>query len=273
MHRPVPIADMLVLDPAAQRVVEAAYPADLESQVNAELAAAAASGNFWNMVQSWTISGGGGGRPWRASMQLGIGVDWGLNTSLPCSVARFRCRQAAHAQEVRTVAAQMLTEIQIESATAHVWQVQVAESRDGSCLVGILYSTGQGGVPTYHVEAMPPQGVGVATVILALTIPRTLTGTTETQRTYLIDYAIEIEDITGMAGISAYFRMDGAQIFRTSFAAPAGEWHTFSGHYYHVQSILAPSLFELVIAPVGANVAGRAATMTATLIHNANSGG
>ena len=278
MQRPVPVGNVLTLDGGNIRSLSASDPHTLAERVNALFASYALSPVYFPYVIGWSIGGGGGGAKWRCTVELATATCWGVNTSIPASVARMRCAAALHDAQITKVAEQMLLAIQAEDPDAHIWGQQIAGSgRDGTYIVAILYSVGgMGGLPTYNVEALPVVGpFAVPTVVASWTMPGSLGATYATNRTYLINYYMEIEDTSGAAGVVADFNrlLPPADVLaEQQWAAPAGEWLQFGGHIYRAQENV-DQQFDLRVTPVGANVSVRRARITAELIHNEYSPG
>ena len=278
MDRPMPIADLLQLPTGNVLTLSAADPHTLANRVNALFASFAGSGVYFPYVVGWSLGGGGGGAKYRCTVELSKTVCWGVNTAIPASLCKMRCASAVHDDQLDEVCHQMLQAIQAEDPDSFVWGSKITGSgRDGTYMVGILYSTGgMGGMPTYNVEALDPVGPFVAaTVVASLTLPRSTGVGYEANRTYLINYSLEVEDTTGAAGVIADFNrlVPPADVLaQQEWAAPAAEWLQFSGHVYRAQETV-DQQFDLRVTPVGANVSCRRARITAHLIHNEYSEG
>jgi hypothetical protein len=270
MDRPAPINDVYDVAHCGMLMFEAEDPEDLALQMQTAFATAAAAAPDFPWIQSWDLSGGGGGANWRAQVEICTNRGWGLNTAIPAGFARVAFGVAQNSPECVIVANNLMQAIQAAEPDTLIWGWKSAGGgRDGAYLVGVMYCNGSGGRPTYYEAALAPQGPFVAsTGILLFNLPQTLGGLPATERTWMVQYSIEIEDTTGANGVSAELTLDGGQLKAINFAAPAGEWHTFSGHVLHPQSIAGASQYQINVAPVGANVSCRGAVLSAVMINN-----
>jgi len=275
MDRPIPVSDLQLLVGGNCRCVEASYPPDLEARVAAQLAAWAGAPPDYPYLQSWEVAGGGAGGKWRVNLQLGRGVDWGLNTSLPSGIAHFVCREAAHFEQLTAVQNQMLIAITAAFPNAAVWGTKIAASgRDGTFLVAMMYTEGLGDRPTSHVYSPELQAnLDADTALAGLGISACYGADASNGRTYMLLYSMEVsDDIAAATGVVAALFAGGAPLFQDEWAAAAAaEWRTFSGHHYVEQDPAGPQQFTLHVIPgAGNTVSVRQIRIDATLICHQN---
>jgi len=236
-------------------VAEASHPAGLETRVAAILAAAAAAAVPGPYIQGISLAGGGGGATWRVSLTCTSNLGWGLDTAISAAAARFVCGCARNATEIETVLGILYQRIAAAAQNPpFVWSVQVATSgRDGSCLVGILWSDGIVGQPTYEAHEAGPVGAFTGKhTMCTFTIPATLSGGPADSGYWSLHWSVAVSDPTG-GGVKARL-LQGAATVRAEYEQVGGatEWLPAAGVYRHGQGAGA-TIFSIEVESTGAN--------------------
>lgn len=273
MQRPIILNQLVdVAIPALGiKVREACTAADLQTQLQAVIAAAALVANPYPMIHGLELGGGGGGATYRGSLTVTRELGWGFGTSIPAAAAHVEIRSARNRRQIE----EQLTQIYAAIAAAatelpYVWQVKVVGTgRDGSYLIGVLWSNGFPGRPTISVQETAPQGPYLAaTTIQTLTIPRTVLGLGATETTWRIEWGAAVNDTTS-SGAKLRLELDLGTLVEFEEIGSAAEWRSNESVYVHTQSSAADSVFGLVIEPtVGGNaVSCRGAHLVATMMN------
>ena len=254
-------------------VVEARDPVTLQRQANALLAAFAAASSLPLAVHNWEISGGGGGANWRLMFSVAFSVGWGLNTSVPLRVAAFDFRVASHKDQLRAQAQDIYGALPVD---AFVWGTKVAGSaRDGTYLVGVLWSTDSDGSgrPTIEADSLAEAGpYDAETTIIGLAVPQCSQGLAQNQREYYLHYAVLFNDTTGNSGVLARLTLGGATVTESRITEAATDWVCFAGVIHEIQSAAGAHQYTLRVDVVGANqVSYRGAVMAAHLVNSESS--
>jgi hypothetical protein len=271
MNRPITVANLLQEPNIGPQSFEGSHAQTLETQFNNSLTSLFASlPQSPYVVNGWDIVGGGGGAAWRASYDVGLNPGWGLNTSPPLGLTRVVFKEVKHARQMRPVVWEMLASL---PATAYVWSIKYAASgRDGTYLVGILYSLdgfGSGHL-TYVAEVDGPVGPFVAeTTVATLTIPQVISGIAAQQREYAVHYGLLLNDTTGAAGVIARLKGNGVTYRECQYTTPATDWVQFAGCKSQNQLAGADVVMELTVDVVGANVSARGAHIHALVVNSA----
>jgi len=272
MNRPNLISQFLENPLSGPQYFEGSRAATIEEQFNRSLTNLAADlPQAPYMINGWDISGGGGGAAWRASFEVSLSAGWGFNTSPPIGLTRAVFKEVRHAPQMRDTVLTMLGHL---PPSAYVWGIKVASSsRDGTYLIGILYSlSGQGsGLLTYAIEDESTLGPFVAeTTVLSVTIPQVISGIAAQQREYAVHYGLLLNDTTGASGVIARLKLNGGTVREAEYFAAATDWCQFSGCKYVVQSAASDVVVDLTVDVVGANVSCRGMHLQAFV---QNSGG
>jgi len=257
MDRPIQLSSLNVAGQPALgvRVAEAYDPTSLETRVAALLAAAAAATVPGAYVQGFTLAGGGGGASYRAAFTCTSNLGWGLDTALAAGAARFVCGSARNAPEMHAVLAILYDRIATAAQNnPFVWDVQISGSgRDGSYLIGILWSDGIVGQPTYEAHEAGPVGAFTGKhTMCTFTIPATLSGGPADAGYWALHWSVAVADATG-GGVKARL-LQGAATVRAEYEqiGAANEWLPAAGVYRHGQGAGA-TIFSIEVESTGAN--------------------
>lgn len=272
MDHPILVGNLLGPDPSlGPYVVEARDPVTLQREANAILASLSAALTLPAAVHNWSVSGGAGN--WRLIFDVAFSVGWGLNTSVPVRLAQFEFRAAFHKDQLR---AQALAIFNGLNADAFVWGTKFAQSaRDGSYLVGVLWSTDSDGSgrPTIEADHLAEEGpYDTETVIIGLAVPQAAQGINYNQREYYLHYALLFNDTTGNSGVLARLSLDGATVTESRITEAATDWVCFSGVIHEIQSAAAAHQYTLRVDVAGVNqVSYRGAVLAAHLVNSESS--
>jgi hypothetical protein len=238
------------------KVIEARDPETLTRRVQAYIDAAAGGGFFSPYLQGFELAGSGAGATCRAILTITKNLGWGLNTSMPCALARVLFREAKHSQQLWEVIEQMWITIAGEGgADAFVWQPRiVGTGRDGSYLVGIAWCDGSFGSVLLGVESFPAQGpYTAATNIGSIVIPQTPGGLVETEQTWHVTWGAICNDAAG-TGVKLRVELDTVSIWESEEILAATDWDANFGQCNHLQSAAGDSTYDLIVEPtVGGN--------------------
>jgi len=262
MDRPIILGNIYNLGAPelGQHVVEAVDPVDLETEVERVFAAAAACGVSFPYIQGFSLAGGGAGNTVRATFQVVSNLGWGLNTAIPAARAHFCAGVARTSADIKRVTEYIFERLNLAYPTddVFIWDVQIAGSgRDGSYWVGVLWSVGIVGRPTYWQHALPSSGpYAIPTTILLLTIPQSVGGITGTLGFWSIHWSIAVNDVGGAAtGVKARLLLDGVTV-ATEYEqtnAVATDWMCMGGVYLLTQSPAAPVTVAIEVEPGAGN--------------------
>lgn len=256
MDRPILISNLSnVATPLlGVKVIEAPDPATLTTRVNAAIYAAAAAGYSSAFLQGFELAGGGAGESCRAIITLTRNLGWGLFTSIPCILAKVLYRRASHSDQLTRVLEQMYAYILANDPGAIVWQPRiVGTGRDGSYLIGLVWSSSTVGSLCLNVESFSESGpYTTPTTILSVTIPQTPDATVATETAWRVSWGMIVNDTTG-SGAGVRLSEDTVPIWDTYETGAAAEWQESSGQHNHIQSAAGPTTFDLIAVNTGAN--------------------
>lgn len=259
MDRPIRLVDLQPGVPVPElgvKVLQAPEPADLAAQIQGAIDAAAAGVAEYPMVHGLELAGAGGGATWRAIVTLTETAGWGINTSIPCAVARVMCATAANAAELETVLGKLYTAIAAAASNEPVvWQPRIVGSgRDGTYLVSLLWADGSPGRPLSSIQSTPPQGpYTAATTLMSLTIPQALNGIADTRQFWQVQWGAALNDV---AGTGAKLRLELNTVSQVEFdiLGSAPQWQPNASVFMYTQSEAGPAVLDLIAEPtVGGN--------------------
>lgn len=238
------------------KVLEAPDPVDLTAQAQAAIDAAAAGAAEFPYVHGFEFGASGGGDTSRVILTLGRNLGWGLSlTSIPASLAHILFRRAQNAAELTRVLEQMYADIAAQGGSnAYVWQPRIVGSgRDGSYLIGILWSDGGVGSVVLNTEAFAVSGpYTAATNILFLTIPQTVNANVNSETAWLLTWGMLVEDTVG-GGFRVRLEEDGGNLWEQVDIGAANIWRNATGHHQVIQSAAGALGFGLWVEPIGVN--------------------
>jgi hypothetical protein len=273
MDRPILLNDLVDagIPALGVKVCEAQHVANLTTELQAVITAAAASAATYPMVEGFELAGGGGGNTVRGTLTITENQGWGFGTSIPAALAHVIIKTARNAPEIETVLAKAYAAIAAAATRdPYVWcQRIVGTGRDGSYVVGLLWSDGFPGPPTISTHHTPAQGPFLAgTSLLALTIPQAVGGLAGAQQFWRIEWGAAVNDVVG-TGCKLRLELAGVPVVEFEQLGTAVQWQCNEHVYIHTQDTAGPSNFNLTIEPtVGGNgVNCRGAHLVATQLN------
>ncbi len=231
-------------------------PVTLTREVQAYIDAAAVAGIEAPFVQGFELAGGGAGDSCQAIVTITENFGWGLNTSVPCSLARVLFRRANSVGQLRTVLDQMYVAIAAAGgANAFVWQPRiVGTGRDGSYLIGMLWCDGNVGDLCLTASAFGQQGPFVAAqTVLSVTIPQTPSGTVDSDSAWEVQWSGVVNDVAG-TGVKLRLEFNTIPFWEDDHIGAATDWDSRGHVRVFTASPLGTSTIDLIVEPrVGGN--------------------